>query len=56
VSERLACLVLGQHPSTQRNIAKTPDEEAALIADIMALALQCQSAFKSYHFPSGNSV
>lgn len=40
VSERRACLVLGQHRSTQRKIAKTPDDEAALTADITALALQ----------------
>jgi transposase InsO family protein len=31
---------LGQHRSTQRKIAKTPDDEAALTADITALALQ----------------
>jgi len=30
VSERFACRVLGQHRSTQRKIAKTPDDEAAL--------------------------
>lgn len=40
VSERRACQVLGQHRSTQRKIAKTPDDEAALTADITALALQ----------------
>ena len=40
VSERFACRVLGQHRSTQRKIAKTPDDEAALTADIIALALQ----------------
>ena len=38
VSERFACRVLGQHRSTQRKIAKTPDDEAALTADIIALA------------------
>jgi len=32
--------VLGQHRSTQRKIAKTPDDEAALTADIVALAIQ----------------
>ena len=32
--------MLGQHRSTQRKIAKTPDDEAALTADIIALALQ----------------
>ncbi|MBA8839021.1 hypothetical protein FHW03_002335 [Ochrobactrum sp. RH2CCR150] len=31
---------MGQHRSTQRKIAKTPDDEAALTADITALALQ----------------
>ncbi|WP_132665862.1 IS3 family transposase [Rhizobium sp. PP-CC-3G-465] len=40
VSERRACRVLGQHRSTQRKNAKTPDDEAALTADITALALQ----------------
>lgn len=40
VSERRACRVLGQHRSRQRKIAKTPDDEAALTADITALALQ----------------
>ena len=40
MSERRACRVLGQHRSTQRKIAKSPDDEAALTADITALALQ----------------
>ena len=40
VSERRACRVLGQHRSTQRKIPTTPDDEAALTADIIALALQ----------------
>jgi len=40
VSERRACRVLGHHRSTQRKIAKTPDDDAALTADITALALQ----------------
>ncbi|PWE52240.1 IS3 family transposase [Metarhizobium album] len=40
VSERRACRVLGQHRSTQRKTAKTPDDEMALTADITALALQ----------------
>ena len=40
VSERFACRILGQHRSTQRKIAKTPDDEAALTADIIALATQ----------------
>jgi hypothetical protein len=30
--------VLGQHRSTRRKIAKTPDDEAALTADIVELA------------------
>ena len=38
VSERRACQALGQHRSTQRKAAKTPDDEAALIADIIELA------------------
>lgn len=40
VSERRACRVLSQHRSTQRKVAKTPDDAAALTADITALALQ----------------
>jgi putative transposase len=40
VSERMACRVLGQHRSTQRKIPTTPDDEAALTADIIALAVQ----------------
>ena len=40
VSERLACRVLGQHRSTQRKIPTTRDDEAALTADIIALAIQ----------------
>ena len=39
VSERRACRVLGQHRSTQRKTADTPDDEAALTADIIALAI-----------------
>ena len=38
ISERLACRVLGQHRSTQRKIPKQPEDEAALTADIIALA------------------
>ena len=40
MSERRACRVLGQHRSTQRKLLKTPDDEAALTADIIALGLQ----------------
>jgi putative transposase len=40
VSERMACRVLGQHRSAQRKIPTTPDDEAALTTDIVALALQ----------------
>ena len=40
VSERLACRVLGQHRSAQRKIPTTPDDEAALTADTIALATQ----------------
>jgi putative transposase len=40
VSERMACRVLGQHRSTQRKIPTTPDDEAALTTDIVALAIQ----------------
>ena len=38
VSERIACRVLGQHRSTQRKVARTADDEAALTADIIELA------------------
>jgi putative transposase len=38
VSERTACRVLGQHRSTQRKVARSPDDEAALTADIVELA------------------
>ena len=40
VSERQACRVLGQHRSTQRKVPTTPDDEAALTADIIELACQ----------------
>jgi putative transposase len=40
VSERLACRVLGQHRSTQRKVPTTPDDEAALTADIVRFAEQ----------------
>ena len=40
VSERFACRVLGQHRSTQRKIPRKPDDEAALTANITALAIQ----------------
>ena len=40
VSERLACRVLGQHRSTQRNAPRGRADEAALTADIVALATQ----------------
>jgi putative transposase len=36
--ERRACRVLGQHRSTQRKPPSAPDDEAALTADIVALA------------------
>lgn len=40
VSERRACQVLGQHRSTQRKVPQTPDDEAALTADMIELARQ----------------
>ena len=40
VSERLACRVLGQHRSTQRKTPEGRADEAALTADIVALAIQ----------------
>ncbi len=39
-SERLACRVLGQHRSTQRKAPKERADDAALTADIVALATQ----------------
>ena len=38
MSERRACQVLGQHRSTQRKALHTPEDEAALTADIVELA------------------
>jgi transposase InsO family protein len=38
VPKRRACRVLGQHRSTQRKPPSAPDDEAALTADIIALA------------------
>ena len=40
VSERRACQALNQHRSTQRKTPITPDDEAALTADIIELARQ----------------
>jgi len=40
VSERRACKALGQHRSTQRKTPRGRDDEAALTADIVALARQ----------------
>ena len=40
MSERRACIVLGQPRSTQRKSPTGPDDEAALTADIIALAKQ----------------
>ena len=40
MSERFACRVLGQHRSTQRKCAVLIEDEAALTAAIIALALQ----------------
>ena len=37
-SERRACAVVGQPRATQRRHRKTPDDEAALTADIVRLA------------------
>ena len=38
MSERRACAALGHYRSTQRRAPKTPDDEAALVADIVELA------------------
>jgi putative transposase len=38
VSERRACAVLGQRRSTRRKTPRTPDDEAALTADVVELA------------------
>jgi putative transposase len=40
VTERRACLVLGQHRSTQRKVPTRPDDEADLTTGIVALAVQ----------------
>ena len=40
MSERFACRVLGQHRSTQRKVAVLVEDEAALTAAIIALAIQ----------------
>jgi putative transposase len=40
VPERRACRVLGQYRSTQRKVPTTPEDEAALTADITTLAIQ----------------
>jgi putative transposase len=40
VSERFACKVLDQHRSTQHKVPRAADDEAALTADIVALARQ----------------
>jgi transposase InsO family protein len=40
VSERRACRVIGQPRSTQRREGRTPEDEAALVADMIALARQ----------------
>jgi len=40
VSERMACRVLGQHRSTQRKTPKERADDAALTADIIALATE----------------
>jgi transposase InsO family protein len=40
VSERRACRTLAQHRSTQRKAPTTPDDEAALTADIIELTRQ----------------
>jgi hypothetical protein len=40
VSERLACRVRGQHRSTQRKAPKGRADDAALTADIVALATE----------------
>lgn len=38
VSERRACRVIGKPRSTQRRVPATPDDEAVLTADIVALS------------------
>ncbi len=40
VSQRLACRLLDQHRSTQREALRNPDDEAALIQAIIELATQ----------------
>ena len=47
VSERLACRVLGQHRSTQRKAPRGRADEAALTADIVALATRyCRYGYR----------
>ena len=41
VSERRACRALGRHRSTQRKAPRGRDDEAALTAEIIALAREC---------------
>lgn len=40
VTQRRACLVLRQHRSTQRQVLTRPDDEAALTAEVVSLAVQ----------------
>ena len=40
VSERRACAVIGQPRTTQRREGRTPEDEAALVADMIELARQ----------------
>jgi putative transposase len=40
VTQRRACLVLGQHRSTQRQASTRPDDEAALTTEVVSLAVQ----------------
>jgi putative transposase len=40
VPQRRACRVLGQHRSTQRKSSRRPDDEVALTAEIIALAIR----------------
>jgi len=40
VSERRACMALGQHRSTQRKVPRGPEDEKRLRADIIELARQ----------------
>jgi putative transposase len=44
VSERRACVALGQHRSTQRKVPRGREDEQRLTADIIELARRCSTS------------